>query len=76
MAEYEVRAKVDQIVTKEIRLSVVASSEEEATEKAREALQVYPAPHEVVGIRRIQTEKATYWIPRDIEFVETVRIGK
>lgn len=70
MTTYNVRAKVDQIVTKEIQLLVVASSEDEAVSKTREALEVYPQPVTVPGVRRVVTDKARYWIPRDIEIVE------
>ena len=71
MKEYNVVAKVDQIVTREIKLTVVASSEEQAQEKAREALQTYPEPIKVDGLNRILTSKAHYWIPRSIEFIKT-----
>lgn len=73
MPKYIMIAKVNQIVTKEVRLLVSASSEEEAVDKARQALQVYPKPTVVEGVNRMVTNKSTYWIPRDIEFVE---IGK
>lgn len=67
---YTVRAKVNQIVTKDIRLLVRAGSEEEAMEKARQALHEYPDKVTVKGILRVLTESARYWIPRDIEFTE------
>ena len=70
MAQYSLRAKVNQIVTKEISLVVTASSRDEAEEKAREALQTYPDEITVSGIKRIVTQKSQYWIPRYIEFVE------
>lgn len=75
MAEYSLKGKIDQIVTKEVQLLVVAGSEEEAMEKAREALQDYPDKVTVSGIRRIVTNKAHYWIPRDIEFTEVREEG-
>jgi len=68
--KYSIKAKVDQIVTKEIQLLVVAGSEEEALEKARDALQTYPAAVETDGIERLVTNKAHYWIPRSIDFVK------
>ena len=71
MAKYSLRAKVDQIVTKEVQFLVVAGSEEEAEEKARNALQTYPEPVTDPDIKRILTQKSHYWIPRNIEFVES-----
>lgn len=68
---YLVRAQVNQIVTKEVQLTIRAGSEEEAMGKARAALHEYPDKVTVSGILRIVTEKARYWIPRDIEFTET-----
>lgn len=70
MAEYNVLAKVDQIVTKEVEILVTASSEEEAMAKAREALQTYPEKVLDNSVRRILTNKSHYWIPRDIQFVK------
>ena len=67
--EYTLKVKIDQIVTKEVRLLVVAASEDEAIEKSREALMIYPEPIETKGIRRIQTVNSRYWIPRDIDVV-------
>lgn len=69
MANYNVLAKIDQIVTKEVQLLISANSEEEAISKTREALEVYPQPIKVVGINRLVTNKSRYWIPRDIEIV-------
>jgi two-component SAPR family response regulator len=60
-------AKIDQIVTKEVKLLIVAGSEEEAEDKARQALQTYPKPVTVDGVNRMVTNKATYWIPKSIE---------
>lgn len=70
MAEYHILAKVNQIVSKEVRFLVTAASEEEAMQKAREVLQTYPEASKVKGVRRVVTDKAHYWIPRDIEFIE------
>jgi hypothetical protein len=70
MPTYSLFAKVDQIVTKEVKLQIVAGSEEEAEAKAREALQTYPEPVTVKGVDRILTSKSHYWIPRSIEFVK------
>jgi hypothetical protein len=70
MGAYVLVAKVDQIVTKEVQLLVIAGSEEEATEKAREALSVYPEPVEVSGVNRIITNSSHYWIPKSVEFTE------
>lgn len=71
MPEYSIRAKVNQIVTKEVQLLVVARSEEEALNKSREALQTYPEEVTVPGVKRMVTQKSKYWIPRDIEFTES-----
>lgn len=76
MTEYTVLAKVDQIVTKEVQLFVSAGSEEEAMEKAREALQTYPEPVSVRGVNRMVTNKSHYWIPRSIEFVQVKQEDK
>jgi hypothetical protein len=70
MPTYSVSVKVDQIVTKDVKLQIVAGSEEEAETKAREALQTYPEPVTVKGVNRILTAKSHYWIPRSIEFVK------
>lgn len=69
MANYNVLAKVDQIVTKEVQLLIKAGSEEEAEEIARTALMDYPGPIAGKDVRRIVTNKANYWIPRDINIV-------
>ena len=70
MPKYIMIAKVNQIVTKEVQLLVSAGSEEEAEDKARQALQVYPKPVEVEGVDRMVTNKSNYWIPRDIEITK------
>lgn len=70
MTEFLLRAKVNQIVTKEVRLLVEASSEEDAMAKAREALNEFPEPVTVEGIKRMVTESSHYWIPRDVEFLK------
>lgn len=75
MTHYSLKAKVDQIVTKEIRLELEAGSEEEAQEKALEALQDYPRPVKVKGIDCVLTIKANYWIPRDITITEIKETG-
>jgi len=67
MPSYSVIAKVDQIVTREVQLQVIASSEEEAEAKAREALGEYPKPVTVEGVRRVLVKKDQYWIPRNID---------
>lgn len=69
MGRYNVLAKLDQIVTKEIKLLVVGGSEEEAMEKARAALNEYPKPVNEPSVQRVITNKAQYWVPRSIEFV-------
>jgi hypothetical protein len=73
---FDVLAKVDQIVTKEVRLSVEASSEEEAQERATSALQTFPAAVEVPGILRIVANKATHWIPRSVDFVYIKKVNQ
>lgn len=70
MGEYIVVAKIDQIVTKEVQLLVVAGSEEEAMQKATTALGEYPQPVHEPSVRRMVTNKAHYWIPKSIEFVQ------
>lgn len=70
MPSYIMIAKVDQIVTKEVQLLVNAGSEEEAEDMARRALQTYPKPVEEPGVARMVTNKAHYWIPRDIEITK------
>ena len=69
MASYTVVVKTDQIVTKDIKLTVEARSQEEAERKTRDALQTYPDKVEEPGVRRILTLKSHYWIPRDINIV-------
>jgi hypothetical protein len=68
MASYIMIAKVDQVVTREVQLLVNARSEEEAEDKARQSLQMYPKPVTIDGVNHIVTNKATYWIPKSIEF--------
>ena len=67
MTTYVVLAKIDQIVTKEVRLEVVAGSEEEASKKAVDALQEYPKAIQEAGVNRVVTLKSNYWIPRSID---------
>lgn len=74
MPEYQVTVKVDQIVTKEIRAQVVASSSDEAEAKVREAVQQYPDKVTVDGIRRMVTAKSHYWIPRTVDFESITEI--
>lgn len=68
MGTYVLLAKVDQIVTREVQLLVVAGSEEEAQDKARQALTEFPKPVTVDGVNRVVVNKANYWIPKSIEF--------
>ena len=72
--KYNVIAKIDQIVTKEIRLLIQASSEEDAQAKATTALGEYPDKVTDQDILRVMTQKANYWIPRSIEFVKTEEV--
>lgn len=75
MPTFEVTAKVDQIVTKEVGIIVEAREEEDAESKAREALQTYPDEvRDVEGIRRMVTRRSNHWIPRDIEITTIERI--
>lgn len=71
---FKLTAHVDQIVTKEVQLLVEARSEEEAEEKARQALADYPGPVSAEGIRRIVNIKSHYWIPKSIEFSKIVKV--
>lgn len=69
---YEVRAKVDQIVTREIHLTVTATSSEQAEDYARLALQEYPkAVNDLPAVKRIVTAKQTFWIPKSVELTST-----
>lgn len=68
MAKYIVIADVDQIVTKEVQLLIVAGSEEEAIVKARNALSEYPAPVNEPAVKRMVANKSRYWIPKSIDF--------
>lgn len=70
MPTFNIKTKLNQVVTREISLVVDAVDDEEATAKVREALNTYPDPIEVQGISRIATRKMHFWIPRDIEFIE------
>ena len=72
--KYSVLAKVDQIVTKEVYLLVEARSEEEAQEKARDALQTYPEKVNTPGVLRILVNKSHYWIPKGIDFLKTKKV--
>lgn len=70
MANYIVLTKIDQIVTKEVRLEVIAGSEEEASKKAVDALQEYPKAIQEAGVNRVVTIKSNYWIPRNIDVIK------
>ncbi len=69
--QYILIAKVNQIVEKRIKLEISADSEEDAEDKARRALAVFPEKIEEEGISRIQVLKQQHYIPRDIDFVKT-----
>jgi hypothetical protein len=72
MPAYSIRAKIDQIVTKEVQLLIEAEDVDAAKVMAREALQEYPAPVPYNPmIHRIVTTKSSYWIPKSIEFIES-----
>lgn len=71
---YNVVVNVDQIVTKEIALIVEARSEEEAQERARDALQNFPQPVETPGILQMVANKAHYWIPKSIDFLKIKKV--
>lgn len=71
---YRVTATVDQIVTKEVQLLIEARTEEEAQEKARDALQTYPEAVTTPGVKRIVTNKSHYWIPKSIEFLRIKKV--
>lgn len=73
MPTYTLVAKVDQVVTKEVKMIVEANSEEEAQDKAREALAVYPEAIEVPGVNRMLALSSHYWIPKSIEFSKVKR---
>jgi hypothetical protein len=72
MPTYSIYAKVDQIVTKDVLLQIVAGSEEEAEAKAREALGEYPQPVAVEGVKRVLPKKSMYWIPRSIDLTTKI----
>lgn len=67
MVDYVIKAKVDQIVTRNIELVISASSEEEAALKTRQALSEFPEKVTVDGVNKILVLKSHYWIPRDID---------
>lgn len=66
---FKITAQIDQIVTKEVQLLVEARSEEEAQDKARDALESYPKAVITPGVKGIVTNKSRYWIPKSIEFL-------
>lgn len=68
MPEFNIVAKVDRIVTSEVKLSIEAEDEQEAMDKATKALAEYPEPVHTDGILRIQTTKSNHWIPRSVDF--------
>ena len=71
MPAFSLRAKLDRIVTQEVKLLIEADSQEEAEKVAREVLEIYPAPLPgmMPMVHRVVTEKQTYWIPKSIDFV-------
>ncbi len=72
--KYTVLANVDQIVTKEVQLLIEARSEEEAQEKARDALQNFPQAVDTPGVLRMVANKAHYWIPKSIDFTQIRKV--
>ena len=68
MPEFNIVAKIDRIVTSEVRLTVDAVDAHEAMDRATRALSEYPEPVTVEGVNRIQTVKAQHWIPKSVEF--------
>lgn len=73
MQYFSYKIKVDQIVTREIEVLSSGRDEEQARERAIEAIHVYPQPLEIEGIKKIRTVKETYWTPRDIDIVDIAR---
>ena len=71
---FKITAQIDQIVTKEVQLLIEARSEEEAQEKARDALQSYPEVVNTPGVMRIVTNKSHYWIPKSIDFLRIKKV--
>ena len=71
---FKITAQIDQIVTKKVQLLIEARSEEEAQERARDALQSYPEAVNTPGVRRIVTNKSHYWIPKSIEFLHIKKV--
>lgn len=71
--KYRINAKVDQVVTKEVVIELEANSEDEAVDKARQALQTYPESHDVEGVTLMCTVKSEYYIPRDVTFPSVKR---
>lgn len=75
MANYNVLAKVNQIVTKDVQLLIKANDPEDAEDKARTALMDYPGPVADRDVRRISTIKTNHWVPRDIDIVTIEKEG-
>jgi len=76
---YNVVAKVDQIVTKEVHLVISAGSEEEAEAISRQALNVYPSKLEFEDhnkVKNILTVKSTSWIPKSIDFKSVKEVNQ
>lgn len=71
---FKITAQIDQIVTKEVQLLIEARSEEEAQEKARDALSTYPEPVATPGVLRMVTNKSHYWIPKSIDFLRIKKV--
>lgn len=70
MPAYNILVKIDQIVTKDVKLLIEADTPEAAKVLARDILDVYPAPIPYSPhVHRVVTAKAHYWIPKSIEFV-------
>ena len=74
MSLYDVTVKVDQIVTKEVNLTVEANSEEEAESFSRQALDTYPKPVACPNVKTIVTTKSTYWIPKSLDFMSIKQV--
>jgi hypothetical protein len=71
MPAFSLLAKLDRIVTQEIKLLIEAPSQEEAEKIAREVLDVYPAPLPGTNpmVHRVVVQKVQYWIPKSVDFV-------
>lgn len=76
MPEFNLVANVEQVVKREIHLTVVADTKEQAEAYGAEALLEYPKPVVVPGVNRILVRQQEFKEPKRIAFLQPEPEGK